>query len=150
MNQIGTIPSRQPNLLLYDDACSMCVFQTRVLSWLDWRNRIRLVPISSPQAHEIAPQLTREDLHEAIHCVTPDGRIFRGARALRHVGMRMPVLWPLAVGLWLPGVIQIAEYLYRLVARNRYVLSRFFGCDQACAILPARQRPANEQPSSSL
>jgi predicted DCC family thiol-disulfide oxidoreductase YuxK len=128
------------HIVLYDDECPMCTFQMKVLSWLDWFHALALVPLSDPRAQEIAPQLTREDLMEAIHCVTPERKIYRGARAIRFVGMRLPLLVPVALFLWLPGVIWIAEIVYRWVSRNRLLLSRVFGCKDACAILPARKR----------
>jgi predicted DCC family thiol-disulfide oxidoreductase YuxK len=128
------------HIILYDGECPMCVFQMKMLSWLDWFGVLALVPLSDARAHEVAPQLTREDLLEAIHCVTPQGRIYRGARAIRFVGLRLPLLVPLALFLWLPGVIQLAEIVYQWVSRNRLLLSRVFGCKDACAILPAKKR----------
>jgi predicted DCC family thiol-disulfide oxidoreductase YuxK len=40
-------------------------------------------------------------------------------------------------------VIHIAEIFYGWISRNRYLLSRVFGCKEACAIMPQRKR-ANE------
>lgn len=128
------------HIVLYDDECSMCTFQMKVLSWLDWFDVLALTPLSDPKAKEVAPRLTREQLIEAIHLVTPEGRIHRGARAIRFAGMRLPLLVPLALFLWLPGVILIAELIYKWVSRNRHLLSRIFGCKDACAIMPARKR----------
>lgn len=126
--------------VLYDDECSMCTFQMKVLSWLDWFHALALTPLSDPKAKEVAPQLTPEQLQEAIHCVTPEGRVYRGARAIRFVGMRLPLLVPLALFLWLPGVIWVAEIVYQWVSRNRRLLSKVFGCKDACALMPARKR----------
>jgi predicted DCC family thiol-disulfide oxidoreductase YuxK len=126
--------------VLYDGECPMCIFQMKVLSWLDWSGALALVPLSDPRAQEIAPQLQREDLLEAIHCVTPDGRVYRGARAIRFLGIRLPLLVPIALFLWIPGVIVLAEISYRWVSRHRLLFSRIFGCKDACAILPARKR----------
>jgi predicted DCC family thiol-disulfide oxidoreductase YuxK len=128
------------HIVLYDGECPMCTFQMKVLSWLDWFHTLALVPLSDERAHQIAPQLTREDLLEAIHCVTPQGRVYRGARAIRFVGLRLPLLVPVALFLWIPGVIQVAEIIYQYISRNRLFLSRIFGCKDACAILPARKR----------
>ena len=77
---------------------------------------------------------------EAIHCVTLDGRVLRGARALRFIGLRMPLLAPIALVLWVPGVIWVAEKVYDCVSRNRHLLSRVFGCKGACDLLPERER----------
>ena len=118
----------------------MCTFQMKVLSWLDWRGALALVPLCDPHAAEIAPKLTREDLLEAIHCVTPQRRVYRGARAIRFVGLRLPLLVPVALFLWLPGVIWIAEIVYAWVSRHRLLFSRVFGCKEACSIMPKRTR----------
>jgi predicted DCC family thiol-disulfide oxidoreductase YuxK len=128
------------HIVLYDGDCPMCTFQMKVLSWLDWFHVLALVPLSNPKAQEIAPHLGREDLLEAIHCVTPERRIYRGARAIRFVGMWLPLLVPVALLLWIPGVIQIAEIIYQWISRHRLLLSRVFGCKEACTILPARKR----------
>jgi predicted DCC family thiol-disulfide oxidoreductase YuxK len=132
------------HLVLYDDECPLCVFQMRLLTWLDWFNALALIPLADPRARQAAPQLDREQLLEAMHCVAKDGRIYRGARCIRFVGMRMPLLVPLALLLWVPGVIWIAEKVYDLIARNRKFLSRIFGCKEACTILPARRREQDE------
>ncbi len=131
------------HIVLFDDQCSLCTFQMRVVTWLDWFNVVSLLPISDPRAAQVAPGITREALLEAIHCVAKDGRIHRGARCLRFIGLRMPLGFPLALVLWFPGVIWIAERIYQWISRNRHLLSRLFGCKEACSILPARQR-ANE------
>ena len=100
-------------------------------------------PSSDPRASALAPRLTITDLREAIHCVASNGRIHRGARCLRFIGLRMPLAFPFALLLWIPGIIYVAEIFYRWISRNRYLLSRVFGCKEACAILPQRKR-ANE------
>ena len=126
--------------LIYDDGCPMCTFQSRVLTWLDHGHVIRMAPLSHPEARRIAPDLTPEQLHEAIHCITADGTIHRGARAIRHLGMRLPLLLPVGLLLWFPGVIWFAERIYMGVSRNRHLISGLFGCREACAIVPARER----------
>ncbi len=128
------------HIVLYDDECPLCQFQMKVLSWLDWRDALAIVPLSDPRAKAAAPSLTREDLLEAIHCITPEGRAYRGARAIRFMGMRLPLLVPVALFLWIPGIIFFAEIIYAWVSRNRLLLSRVFGCKGACAVMPARKR----------
>ncbi len=120
----------------------------RLLTWLDWLDKVRLVAINDPAASGIAPELTREQLREAIHCVTPDNRIYRGARCFRFLGFRLPLLLPLGLFLWIPGVIWVAEKVYMAISRNRHLLSKVFGCKGACSILPERIR--DKDPGSSL
>ena len=135
--------AKAAHIVLYDDQCPLCTFQMKLLTWLDWLNTITLLPISHPRSSEVAPRVTREDLLEAIHCVTPENRVYRGARCLRFVGMRMPLLVPMALVLWIPGVIWVAEKFYQWISRNRHLLSRLFGCKEACSIMPARKRKSD-------
>ena len=128
--------------VLYDSDCSLCTFQMKVITWLDWFHRIRLLPINDPQAAALAPGIDQVDLMEAIHCITPSGKIHRGARCIRHISMKMPLAWPVALFLWIPGVIYLAEIAYKWLSRNRLLLSKVFGCKGACAILPTRERKA--------
>ncbi len=130
---------REKHILLYDGDCPLCTFQMRLISWLDWLGVVSLVPIQDPKAAEIAPDITREDLLEAIHCITPEGEIYRGARAFRFLGLRIPLLIPLGLFLWIPGVIFIAEIVYAFISRNRLFFSKIFGCKGACAILPEKR-----------
>lgn len=127
-------------IVLYDSDCPLCTFQMKSLTWLDWFNRVKFLPINDEQAAAIAPGLTREDLLEAIHCVTVDGQIYRGARCIRFLGMRLPLLVPVSLFLWIPGVIWLAEKFYMWISHNRLVLSKLFGCKGACVIMPERKR----------
>jgi predicted DCC family thiol-disulfide oxidoreductase YuxK len=122
----------------------MCTFQMRLLTWLDWFDRIEFLPIKDPQAAVIAPDLTRGDLMEAIHCITSTGKVHRGARCIRFLGMRLPLLVPLSLFLWIPGVIWVAEKIYMWISRNRLLLSKLFGCKGACVIMPERKRDQAE------
>lgn len=132
--------AKKQNIVLYDDECPLCTFQMKVLTWLDWFDFLALVPLSTAEATQMAAGLTGEELRAAIHCVTPEGRIHRGARCIRFAGMRLPLLIPVALILWIPGVIWVAEKIYQWVSRNRHLLSRLFGCKDACAIMPSRAR----------
>ena len=58
--------SQQTHFVLYDDECSLCTFQMRVITWLDWFNVVTLLPISHPKAAEVAPGIPREALLEAV------------------------------------------------------------------------------------
>ena len=144
---MSDLPTDRKHVVLYDDECPLCTFQMKMLTWLDWFGVLSLIPVSSEKAQAIAPTISREDLMEAIHCVAQDGKIYRGARCIRFVGLRLPLLIPVALFLWIPGVIYVAEKFYQYVSRNRLVLSKLFGCKGACAILPTRQRPQDSPPA---
>jgi predicted DCC family thiol-disulfide oxidoreductase YuxK len=126
-------------IVLYDSQCSFCVAQMKALRRLDWFSRLTFLPASDSDTLPLSIRPRKEDLLEAIHCVSPSGQIFQGARCIRYLGLRLPLLVPLALILWFPGVIKIAERVYRRISRNRYLLSRFFGCKDACEVTAAEK-----------
>jgi len=130
---------RKKHVLLFDSDCPLCTFQSRSLAWMDWLGKVEMVPLKDPRTTEIAPGITREDLLEAIHCITPENEIHRGARAIRFLGLRIPLLVPVGLFLWIPGLIWIAEKVYAFVSRNRLFFSKIFGCKGACAIMPEKK-----------
>lgn len=110
--------SRAVHRIFYDDECAFCARQMRRVRALDWLGRFRLVPRTSAEAR--AAGLSPDALAAAIHCVTAEGRVLRGAACLRFVGLRLPLLAPLAALLWLPGVLELAERAYAGFSRRRY------------------------------
>ncbi len=111
----------------------------QLITWLDWFNTISLIPISQADLGSFPVRLERDDLLAAIHCFSPEGRLYRGARCIRRLSRSMPLALPLAILLYVPGVIWLAEKIYQWISRNRYVLSRVFRCNEACRILPAKR-----------
>lgn len=122
--------SQRVHRIFYDDACAFCTWQMRRLHRLDWRGRFRFVPRSAAEAREAG--LSPAALETAIHCVTADGRVLRGAECLRFVGCRLPLLAPLAALLWLPGALPLAERVYAGISRRRYRWGRGAGATAVC------------------
>ena len=124
-------------ILLYDGACRICTAQAYAIARYDADRRIALLDLNSPAAHEGYPQISPEDAQRWLHIVGPDGRVWRGAEAVRLALLLLPIGRPFGALLYLPGAMRLARPLYDWFARNRY---RFGGytvadCDSgACAI----------------
>ena len=69
--------------------------------------------------------LTSDDMERAAYLVDNRGDIHEGFFAFRRLLVELPVLIPLGLLMWLPGLHLIGVPLYRLVARNRRTIS---GC----------------------
>ena len=82
----------------------------------------------SSVALQVAPGFSREQLLAAMHCVARDGRVHRGARCIRHIGMRLPLVMPLALLLWVPGVIWFALkvfFMFFMVSMAKAIVPRY-------------------------
>lgn len=127
------VMNRPKDSLIFDGECPLCVRQVRLLRRLDWWDGIRPRAITSLTATEKERLPAEEILLTAIHCLTPTGAVLAGAACLRHIGLRVPLLTPLALLLYLPGMLFIAQKAYEWISRHRHALSRRAGLTGTCA-----------------
>ena len=64
---------------------------------------------------------TRLDLE--MGAVDENNEIFYGADAFEQVFSRVPLFWPIAILMKIPGVIYLARLCYKTIAKNRNKLS---------------------------
>jgi predicted DCC family thiol-disulfide oxidoreductase YuxK len=113
-------------ICIYDGECGFC---SRCVEWASHRCDVRFEPF---QRTDLAAHgITENAAAAAVHCVTADGLVVRGAEAVAAVLRECRAGWPLlATAMRLPLVRNVAELAYRLVARNRHRLPG----PAACAI----------------
>ncbi|NRA40248.1 MAG: DUF393 domain-containing protein, partial [Planctomycetes bacterium] len=131
---------KNKTIVLYDGNCPMCSFQMQLLTWVDFLHHLHLIPYKNSAAEQYTQNIDPEALQASIHCVDGTGKVYRGAYALRHICLRLPTYLPLAILLYLPGIMYVANEIYNGVSRNRMRLSRIFGCSTACKIMPTKAR----------
>jgi len=110
-------------MLIYDSDCRICAILARWLSRADILNQVDWTPYQSLDAPP--PELTWDDLKRSAYLVGSKNQNYEGFYAFRMLTVRLPLLAPLALIFWFPGVNLIGVAAYRWAARNRY---RFFGC----------------------
>ena len=110
--------------VLYDGDCAFCRKSIAFLRRLDWFGRLDYVNVRDASEPPLQnPSVQRAPLLEQMHLLTPHGRaLLAGFHALRWLAWRLPILWPLAPLLYLPGVPSAGQRLYLWVARNRFRL----------------------------
>jgi predicted DCC family thiol-disulfide oxidoreductase YuxK len=106
--------------VLYDGHCRFCRSQIAILRRLDLLGSLRFVSLHDPEVGRDFPELSSDDLMRQMYVVDTAGRARGGAEAVRYVSRRLPLLWPLAVPLHVPGSLPLWSGLYRFVARHRY------------------------------
>jgi predicted DCC family thiol-disulfide oxidoreductase YuxK len=109
----------QRHLLIYDGQCPFCCRTARWLERLDWLGCLRCAPAHEAQEEAQRRGVSAAQLLEALHCLSGEGRVYRGAEALRFAGLRLPLLCVPALVLYVPGALWVAERVYRAVAARR-------------------------------
>ncbi|MBI1785744.1 DUF393 domain-containing protein [Candidatus Sumerlaeota bacterium] len=109
--------------LFYDDQCPMCVdLALRAKAKLT-NPGIALVPINAPETNDLIP-VSREELMGEMKLMTERGEIIGGADALVYLAPNLRWGWPIRAMARIPGGLSMMRASYRLIARNRYGLSK--------------------------
>lgn len=114
-------------VVIYDADCGFCVDQVKRLRILAGED-FRFDPL---QWHdEMTIGITQDELRRELKVILNNGEVYGGADAILRIVVagRAWLRWALPL-YRLPGVRRLANYLYRLTARNRYWLSRMLGKD---------------------
>jgi predicted DCC family thiol-disulfide oxidoreductase YuxK len=120
----GVLPARRPITVLYDGACRFCTSSVEGLARRMGAGRVTIRDFQERGVLEAYPGITRDAAMQKMHIVLPDGRVFAGAEAAARIARRLPIVGWLAFAYYIPGLRQLADLVYRAVARHRY---RLFG-----------------------
>ena len=106
----------------YDGDCGFCTKVVQGLCWIDFCSRVIWKPFQSLKEPPVG--LSWDDLDLAAYLDTRNGRNHEGFYAFRLLTIKLLPLVPLAPFFWFPGATLVGIPVYRLVARNRYRISR--------------------------
>ncbi|MBX3358332.1 MAG: DUF393 domain-containing protein [Phycisphaeraceae bacterium] len=111
-----------PSALLFDGQCRFCVASTRRLLRLARPGSVVALDSNDPKVMARFPQVSFDEASRAIRLVRPDGRVFAGFEAVSRMLATRPLLRPIAMAYYIPGLRQVADASYRVIAANRHRL----------------------------
>lgn len=110
--------------VVYDGECRFCISQVERIKSMDRDNQFDYMPRQAPEFAARFPALKAMDLEEGMRFVDPDGNIFIAADAVYQIARRLPGPRLIAWLYLIPGLKQIAQLVYRLIAANRKRLGK--------------------------
>ncbi|MBL7193298.1 MAG: DUF393 domain-containing protein [Pirellulales bacterium] len=120
--------------VLYDGQCRFCRSQIALLRRLDLRGRLSFTSLHDPSVAASFPELAYDDLLAQMYVVSRTGQARGGAEAVRYLSRTLPLLWPAAVLLHVPGSLPLWKALYAFVARHRLKIAG--SCDDGSCKIP--------------
>ena len=108
--------------LLYDGDCVFCQRQSRTLERLAAPGSVERLDFHAPGVLERFPGVTYERCMRELVLVAPDGRAFGGMEGVARALATRPILGAAARLYYLPGLRQLLDTAYRVIARYRYLL----------------------------
>ena len=116
---ISTEKHPERDTVLFDGECRFCQHQIAILNNLDLRNRFIYKSLYDPSVAADFPELTIEQLQEQMFVIDTQGNARGGATAVRYLSRKLPLLWPLALLLHIPGSLPLWNRLYAFIAKRR-------------------------------
>ena len=130
-------PNDNPDtdVLIYDGHCQFCSKQVRRLANWDRRKTLSFLSLHDPLVAERYPDLTYDQLMEAMVLVDQTGKRYAAAAAFRYLTRKLRRLWILMPLLHIPLSLPFWQWIYRKIARHRYRWNKDQSCDDdQCSI----------------
>ncbi|MFQ5685649.1 MAG: thiol-disulfide oxidoreductase DCC family protein [Candidatus Scalindua sp.] len=112
-------------VLIYDEECSLCC---GCMKWLKLHaianDAFEIIPCRSKKRMSLFPGLNEQACLEKSHMVLPDGQILTGDETLPEILIRLRYFRWLAVLFRIPVIRLLSYAVYRLIANNRYIISK--------------------------
>ena len=124
-----TPPGGSKLIALYDGHCRFCTQQAKRLRRIVGPNKLETRSFQEPGALEAFPGVSFDACMKRMHVVTPEGRVYAGMESVARLVATVPILGLFAYLYYVPGIRQLSELLYRLIARYRYRLAGKTACD---------------------
>ncbi|WP_426751591.1 thiol-disulfide oxidoreductase DCC family protein [Myxococcus sp. Y35] len=121
------------DVILYDGHCRLCSGAARRLQRMLGASGTRLRSFRDEGVLAAFPGVTADRCERAMQLVLPEGRVVEGLEAVVLALGRRPLGRLLRV-YYLPGLRQLLDVLYRLVARYRFRIAGRQCPDGACAL----------------
>ena len=86
----------------------------------DTLGRFEYVPRQTLGIEDRFPRLASGDFNTGMRLIAPSGRIFVGADAIYHIAQELPFWRRLAWLYRVPGIHQLAQWVYALVVPTKY------------------------------
>ncbi|HEX3870215.1 MAG TPA: DUF393 domain-containing protein [Pirellulales bacterium] len=124
-------PAERPDaaIVIYDGHCRFCTGAVKKLAKWDLRGRLAYLSLHDPEVGRRWPDVSHDDLMKEMLIVDREGKRYWGAAAFRWCTLRLPLLWPLAPLMYIPGSLPLWKFLYRNFAKRRYLFGRVQTCE---------------------
>ena len=133
----------KPTVLIYDAKCSLCC---GCMNWIKQHamdtDTFKFIACQSEERKNRFPDIGEEACLEALHLVTPEGRVLAGDKSLTEILGNLRYFRWLVIFFKMPVISLLSYYVYRRIANNRYIISQ--------TILPLTQRKVWEDLPSFL
>ena len=109
--------------LVYDGGCQFCRNSVHKLKIMDLFATLAFVDFQSYEnPATIHKDLTPEKVHSQLWLIEPHGKLYGGFFVFQRICLTIPMLYPCIVVVYFPGIGVMGPFIYKIIAKNRYLL----------------------------
>lgn len=112
-------------VLIYDAQCSLCC---GCMNWIKSHaidtDAFEFIACQSKERKSRFPDIGEEACMEALHLITPYGRILVGDKSIPEILSSLKYFRGLAIFFKIPIISLLFYFIYRCIANNRYIISQ--------------------------
>lgn len=114
--------SGQKYQLIYDGQCRFCMNSVHKLKIMDVFDAITYIDLHAiDNLSSLHPQLDKQKALSQLQLIDRFGNLSGGFHAIRKLCFVCPMMLPLSLIFYFPGMGVIGPVLYKIVAKNRYI-----------------------------
>jgi len=112
----------KPCDLIFDGNCIFCVRTVGLIHRLDIFSLVKLHDLRNLDGYEFKSEVDVDKAESEILLRTRSGKWLGGFAAFRYMAFRLPWFTLLAPFLYLPVIAQLGDVIYKVIAKNRYLI----------------------------
>lgn len=116
------------HVVVFDGDCGFCKSSVNVIRKLDWLKKISYIPFQQEGVFNKYKFLTKEMCSKELFLILPSGKCYGGYDAFNRILLILPITFLFSWFFFLPGIIQVGKWTYKLIAKNRHR----FGSGKVC------------------
>lgn len=136
----GAVPNPESNrpwtkdVVIYDGECRFCRGQVERLVRFDSQGKLTFISLHDARLRKRYPDLSHDELMSQMYVVTPEGKKYGGAAAVRYLSRQLPRLYWLMPIMHIPFSLPLWQWAYKQVAKRRYKLAGKVCDGDTCSI----------------
>jgi len=108
--------------LIYDGQCQFCINSVKRIKMMDIFDAVDYVDFHTiGEIGQVHNDLNEKQVNSQMHWINSTDELYGGFEAFRKLSFKLPMIFPLIPVLYFPGMSLAGPFLYRFIAKNRFL-----------------------------
>ena len=127
---LTSLPFPSKSIVIYDGDCGICETARRILEKLDFFSCFEAIPLQNEKLYDEFHFLSKEECLTELKLIQKKKDsyyLYGGVSAVLEIMRSLPLFYLFTFLFFLPFMYKMADWFYKLVAKNRHKISKRCG-----------------------